>query len=139
MISKLDETETQRIRRCAGPGPTFRVNLIFRRTSAGLRGIHFHESALSAEAAGDGAGMTAPTIRNASARRQLQVGDLQFDVLIAGSSRLVLLLHGFPESSRSWRAQVQALAEAGYTAVAPDLRGCGGSSKPSRVEDYALT
>jgi pimeloyl-ACP methyl ester carboxylesterase len=83
--------------------------------------------------------MTAPTIRNASARRQLQVGDLQFDVLIAGNGPLVLLLHGFPESSRSWRAQVQALAEAGYTAVAPDLRGYGGSSKPSRVEDYALT
>jgi pimeloyl-ACP methyl ester carboxylesterase len=50
----------------------------------------------------------------------------------------VVLLHGFPESSWSWRAQIQALAEAGYTAVAPDLRGYGGSSKPLHVKDYAL-
>ena len=50
----------------------------------------------------------------------------------------MVLSHGFPESSRSWRAQVQALAEAGYTAGAPDLRGYGDSSKPPRVEDYAL-
>ena len=38
---------------------------------------------------------------------------------------LVLCLHGFPELSRSWRHQLPALAEAGYRAVAPDLRGYG--------------
>jgi len=38
---------------------------------------------------------------------------------------LVLLLHGFPELSRSWRHQIPALAAAGYRAVAPDLRGYG--------------
>jgi monoamine oxidase len=67
--------------------------------------------------------MTSSTTRHALSRRQLRVGDLQFDVLIAGEGPLVVLLHGFPESSRSWHAQIQALAEAGYTAVAPDLRG----------------
>jgi pimeloyl-ACP methyl ester carboxylesterase len=82
--------------------------------------------------------MTSTTTRQALSRRQLQVGDLQFDALIAGEGPLVMLLHGFPESGRSWRAQIQALADAGYTAVAPDLRGYGGSSKPPRVEDYAL-
>jgi pimeloyl-ACP methyl ester carboxylesterase len=82
--------------------------------------------------------MTSPTTRHALSRRQLRVADLQFDVLIAGEGPLVVLLHGFPESSRSWRAQIQALAEAGYTAVAPDLRGYGGSSKPLHVKDYAL-
>src|SRR5574340_319434 len=42
---------------------------------------------------------------------------------------LVLLLHGFPELSRSWRHQLPALAAAGYRAVAPDLRGYGGSDQ----------
>ncbi len=38
---------------------------------------------------------------------------------------LVLCLHGFPELARSWRRQLPALGEAGYRAVAPDLRGYG--------------
>ncbi len=41
--------------------------------------------------------------------------------------RLVLLLHGFPELSLSWRRQLPALAAAGFRAVAPDLRGYGRS------------
>jgi pimeloyl-ACP methyl ester carboxylesterase len=85
-----------------------------------------------------GGGMTSAIGGHVPLRRRLRVGELQFDVLIAGEGPLVMLLHGFPESSRSWHAQVQALAEAGYTAVAPDLRGYGASSKPPRVEDYAL-
>ena len=83
----------------------------------------------------DGVGVMIPVTRHVLSRLQLPVGDLQFDILIAGNGPLVVLLHGFLESSRSWRAQVQALADAGYTAVAPDLRGYGGSSKPPRVED----
>ena len=49
----------------------------------------------------------------------------------------VVLLHGFPELAHSWRHQLPALAEAGYHAVAPDLRGFGGSDRPPAVEDYA--
>lgn len=41
--------------------------------------------------------------------------------------RLVLLLHGFPELSLSWRRQLPALAAAGFRAVAPDMRGYGRS------------
>jgi pimeloyl-ACP methyl ester carboxylesterase len=50
-----------------------------------------------------------------------------FSALAAGPADgpLVLLLHGFPELSRSWRHQLPALAGAGYRAVAPDLRGYG--------------
>jgi pimeloyl-ACP methyl ester carboxylesterase len=79
-----------------------------------------------------------PATRHVLSRRRLQVDDLNFEFLIAGEGPLVVLLHGFPETGQSWCAQVQALAAAGYTAVAPDLRGYGGSSKPPRVEDYAL-
>lgn len=49
---------------------------------------------------------------------------------------ICILLHGFPDYHGSWRAQMPAIAEAGYKAVAPDLRGYGLSSKPSGVEHY---
>jgi pimeloyl-ACP methyl ester carboxylesterase len=52
---------------------------------------------------------------------------------------LVLLLHGFPEFWWSWRHQLTALGDAGFRAVAPDLRGYGGSDKPPRGYDaYTL-
>jgi len=42
----------------------------------------------------------------------------------------VIMCHGFPESWWSWRHKLRALAEAGYHAVAPDMRGFGRSSRP---------
>jgi len=50
----------------------------------------------------------------------------------------VLLLHGFPEFWWSWRHQMSALSEAGYRAVAIDLREYGESGRPSDVESYAM-
>jgi pimeloyl-ACP methyl ester carboxylesterase len=50
----------------------------------------------------------------------------------------VVLLHGFPEHSHSWRHQLPALADAGFRAVAPDLRGYGSTDRPAEVADYAL-
>jgi pimeloyl-ACP methyl ester carboxylesterase len=57
----------------------------------------------------------------------------------AGQGPLVVLLHGFPEFSYSWRRQIPALAGAGFRVVAPDLRGYNDSPKPPRVEDYRIT
>jgi pimeloyl-ACP methyl ester carboxylesterase len=51
---------------------------------------------------------------------------------------LVVLSHGFPELAYSWRHQLAALAAAGYRAIAPDQRGYGGSSRPSRITDYDI-
>lgn len=48
---------------------------------------------------------------------------------------LVLLLHGFPELSESWREVLPRLAEAGFRAVAPDLRGYGGTDRPKEGYD----
>src|SRR4051794_41390590 len=45
------------------------------------------------------------------------------------------MLHGFPELWWSWRHQLPALADAGYRAVAMDLRGYGGSHKTPRGYD----
>ena len=47
----------------------------------------------------------------------------------------ILFLHGFPESHRTWRHQLQSLA-ADFRVVAPDQRGFGGSDKPEGVEEY---
>jgi pimeloyl-ACP methyl ester carboxylesterase len=50
----------------------------------------------------------------------------------------VLLLHGFPELWYSWRHQIPALAEAGFRAIVPDLRGYGESDKPHEIEAYDI-
>src|SRR5690242_21875775 len=51
---------------------------------------------------------------------------------------LVVLLHGFPECWVTWRHQFPALAAAGFRAVAPDMRGYGGSDKPRGVAQYRV-
>lgn len=58
--------------------------------------------------------------------------------VVMGEGPLVLLVHGFPESWYSWRHQLPALAEAGFRAVAIDVRGYGRSSKPAAVEEYRM-
>ena len=63
---------------------------------------------------------------------------LTFDALTSGApgEPLVLLLHGFAESMQCWRAQVQALADAGYRAIAPSQRGYSPGARPD-VRDAA--
>ena len=70
--------------------------------------------------------------------RLIKTDGLNQQVLEAGEGPLVLLIHGFPELGISWRAQVQALAEAGFHAVAPDMRGYGGTDKPADQEDHTI-
>jgi pimeloyl-ACP methyl ester carboxylesterase len=61
---------------------------------------------------------------------------IQLHVVEEGDGPPVVLCHGFPELWYSWRHQLPALAEAGFRAVAPDLRGFGESSRPQEVEAY---
>jgi len=56
----------------------------------------------------------------------------------AGKGPLVVLLHGFPESWYAWRHQLPALAERGFHAVAPDLRGYGQTDAPEPLEAYDI-
>lgn len=67
----------------------------------------------------------------------LDVNGLRMQVAMQGSGPLVLLCHGFPELWISWRAQLAALAAAGYRAVAPDMRGYGGTSAPIDATAYS--
>jgi epoxide hydrolase A/B len=55
-----------------------------------------------------------------------------------GEGPLVVLCHGWPELSYSWRHQIAALAEAGFHVVAPDMRGFGQTSAPAAVDAYSI-
>jgi pimeloyl-ACP methyl ester carboxylesterase len=74
------------------------------------------------------------------ARVELAVGDLVFEARANGPAEgeLVLLLHGFPQTSLSWRHQLDALAVAGYRAVAPDQRGYSPGARPADVGEYRV-
>ena len=69
---------------------------------------------------------------------EIPVGELSFRGRAAGpeDGQLVLLLHGFPQTSSSWRHQLVALGDAGYRAVAFDQRGYSPGARPDDVARY---
>lgn len=67
----------------------------------------------------------------------IPINGLNLSMTELGSGPLVLFCHGFPETSQSWRHQLPALADAGFRAVAPDLRGYGLSDCPSDAFEYS--
>ena len=69
---------------------------------------------------------------------QIDSNGISMRLAHAGEGPLVLLIHGWPESWYSWRHQLTALAEAGYHAVAPDMRGYGSTSAPAEPEAYRI-
>jgi pimeloyl-ACP methyl ester carboxylesterase len=70
--------------------------------------------------------------------RSVEANGIRIHIAEQGNGPLVLLCHGFPESWYSWRHQLKALAEAGFHAVAPDMRGYGQSDRPAEIERYSL-
>jgi pimeloyl-ACP methyl ester carboxylesterase len=74
-------------------------------------------------------------------RIEIEANGIRFAALADGPADgpLVLLFHGFPESSASWTGQLPALAAAGLRAVAPDLRGYGGTDKRGPYDVRTLT
>ena len=75
-------------------------------------------------------------------RMTLSNGGLRFGALACGleanaAGPLVLCLHGFPDNARSFRLQLPALADAGYRAIAPTMRGYEPSSQPPDG-DYSI-
>jgi pimeloyl-ACP methyl ester carboxylesterase len=71
--------------------------------------------------------------------RIIEANGLRFAIDEAGAGPdVALCLHGFPESRKSWRHQLPALAAQGWRAVAPDLRGYGDSSRPGAKADYHI-
>jgi pimeloyl-ACP methyl ester carboxylesterase len=67
--------------------------------------------------------------------RFVNANGTRFHVVEAGTGPLVLMLHGFPEGWFAWDEHLVAVADAGFRAVAVDLRGYGASDKPPRGYD----
>jgi pimeloyl-ACP methyl ester carboxylesterase len=70
--------------------------------------------------------------------RMIEANGIQMHVAEQGNGPLVILCHGFPESWYSWRHQLAALTEAGFRAVAPDMRGYGQTDRPEAIDQYTL-
>jgi pimeloyl-ACP methyl ester carboxylesterase len=70
--------------------------------------------------------------------RTVETNGIRMHLAEQGEGPLVVLCHGFPESWYSWRHQLPALAEAGFHAVAPDMRGYGRTDQPSEIDQYTL-
>ena len=70
--------------------------------------------------------------------RSVETNGIRMHIAEQGAGPLVVLCHGFPESWYSWRHQLPALAEAGFHAVAPDMRGYGQTDRPEAIDQYTL-
>jgi epoxide hydrolase A/B len=77
-------------------------------------------------------GNAMPSTRTISANR------IELFLLEQGQGPLVVLCHGWPELSYSWRHQITDIAEAGFHVVAPDMRGFGRTSAPDDVGAYSI-
>ncbi|MEV6232056.1 alpha/beta hydrolase [Saccharopolyspora shandongensis] len=73
-------------------------------------------------------------------RERIDVGPLTFDVALAGGAqaRPVLLLHGFPETARSWDLVSARLVAAGLRTIAPNQRGYSPGARPDGAEQYGV-
>src|ERR1043165_6809297 len=70
--------------------------------------------------------------------RQIPLNGIEMHVADCGTGPLVLMCHGWPELWYSWRHQLRALAEAGFRAIAPDMRGFGRTAAPDDIAAYTI-
>ena len=68
----------------------------------------------------------------------LESNGIRLRAAVEGEGPLVVMVHGWPELWYSWRHQIKAIAKAGYRVVVPDMRGYGGSDKPTDLEAYDM-
>ena len=72
--------------------------------------------------------------------KQIVIDELSFDCRISGNEEdeLVILLHGFPESSFMYRELMQDLGELDYYCMAPDMRGYSEGARPAGISNYSI-
>jgi pimeloyl-ACP methyl ester carboxylesterase len=70
--------------------------------------------------------------------RTVSANGIELFLVEQGQGPLVILCHGWPELSYSWRHQIPAIAEAGFHVVAPDMRGFGRTSAPAEISAYSI-
>jgi pimeloyl-ACP methyl ester carboxylesterase len=69
---------------------------------------------------------------------RVEVNGIAVHTVSVGEGPLVVFCHGFPESWYSWRHQLPAVADAGFKAMALDMRGYGATSAPAAVDAYSM-
>lgn len=79
-----------------------------------------------------------PVTHPSTRQRAVTTNGVELHLTEAGEGPPVVFVHGFPELSYSWRHQLPAVADAGFHAIAPDMRGYGRSSRPDAIEDYDI-
>ncbi|HEV2549350.1 MAG TPA: alpha/beta hydrolase [Stellaceae bacterium] len=77
-------------------------------------------------------------MQNELTHRMVRLIGIRFHIAEQGQGPLVLLCHGWPECWYSWRHQLRALADAGFHAVAPDMRGFGQTDAPEDISAYTI-
>lgn len=70
--------------------------------------------------------------------KKLSTNGVELHTAIQGQGPLIVFCHGFPGHWSQWKHQMQAVAEAGFTALALDMRGYGNSTRPEHVSDYCM-
>jgi pimeloyl-ACP methyl ester carboxylesterase len=70
---------------------------------------------------------------------RVEVNGIAVHTVSVGEGPLVVFCHGFPESWYSWRHQLPAVADAGFKAMALDMRGYGATSAPAAVDAYSIS
>ena len=71
---------------------------------------------------------------------EINIGNLTFDCRVSGNKddELVLLLHGFPQSSYMWRRLMNDISAQGHYCLAPDMRGYSKGARPSGKKHYTM-
>ena len=78
-------------------------------------------------------------VRGSVPGKKMKLNGVNYHVGEQGSGdKIVLLLHGMPDTSSTWDYQVPALVEAGYRVIVPDMLGYGETEKPAEASRYAL-
>jgi epoxide hydrolase A/B len=70
--------------------------------------------------------------------RTICANGIDIFLLERGEGPLLLLWHGSPELSYSWRHQIPAIAAAGFHVVALDMRGFGRTGAPADINAYSI-
>lgn len=66
----------------------------------------------------------------------IEANGIALHAVEVGAGPPVLFCHGFPDTWRGWRRQMEAVAAAGYRAIAVDMRGYGRSAAPADASRY---
>jgi pimeloyl-ACP methyl ester carboxylesterase len=75
---------------------------------------------------------------NWNSPRYVETNSIRMAVHEQGAGVPVVLCHGFPELAYSWRYQIPAIANAGFRAIAPDMRGYGHTDRPQPITSYDI-